>query len=383
MRLRPILWAVALAAGFIYITSNANWSVRRIIHPFEATGRLWSAPEVVAGAATSFGADEQNNIDVYKTANSATVNISSIVYRENWFQQVYPERGQGSGFLINDQGWILTNRHVVSGRAPQIQVTLADKTQYKARILGADDNNDLALLKITPKGKLPYLRLGDSENLKVGQKVIAIGNPFGFDGTLTTGVVSALGRTIREESATFDNMIQTDAAINPGNSGGPLLDSHGSVIGINTMIYGTQGSIGIGFAMPISRARSMLDEYQARGKIALPMLPIRVVYISGDLAEALELPSEGGLLIQEVQPGSTAEEAGLRRPRQSVNVGNYRLGVGGDFITAIEGKPVDGRDALQRAVSRKRAGDTLELTVYRNRGHQKIRVKLAEAPQTL
>ncbi len=149
------------------------------------------------------------------------------------------------------------------------------------------------------------------------------------------------------------------------------------------MIYGTQGSIGIGFAMPISRARSMLDEYEARGKIALPMLPIRVVYISGDLAEALELPAEGGLLIQEVEPRSSAEEAGLRRPRQSVIVGNYRLGVGGDFITAIDGKAVEGRDSLQRAVSRKRAGDTIELTVYRSRSRQKIRVKLAEAPQTL
>jgi S1-C subfamily serine protease len=381
MRLRPILWAMALVAGFIYLTSSADWSVRRVFQPLRTTGRLWSAPEVARTA--TFGADEQNNIDVYRMANSATVNISSIVYSENWFQQVYPERGQGSGFLINEEGWILTNRHVVSGRAPQIQVTLADKTQYKAKILGADDNNDLALLKITPKGKLPYLKLGDSENLKVGQKVIAIGNPFGFDGTLTTGVVSALGRSIREEATTYDNMIQTDAAINPGNSGGPLLDSHGSVIGINTMIYGTQGSIGIGFAMPISRARSMLEEYQARGKISLPMLDVRAVYISGDLAEALELPAEGGLLIQEVQPGSTAEDAGLRRPRQSVIVGNYRLGVGGDFVTAIDGKPVDGRDALQRAISRKRAGDTLELTVYRNRSRQKIRVKLGEGPQTL
>jgi S1-C subfamily serine protease len=381
MRLRPIFWALALVAGFVYLTSEADWSVRRVFQPIRSTGHLWSAPEVARTAG--FGADEQNNIDIYRVANAATVNISSIVYRENWFLQVYPERGQGSGFLINDQGWILTNRHVVSGRAPEIQVTLADKSQYKARILGTDDNNDLALLKITPKGKLPYLKLGDSDNLLVGQKVIAIGNPFGFEGTLTTGVVSALGRTIREESLTYDSMIQTDAAINPGNSGGPLLDSHGAVIGINTMIYGSQGSIGIGFAMPISRARAMLDEYQARGRIARPMLGISVVHVSGDLAEALELPAEGGLLVQEVQSGSTAEEAGLRRPRQTVIVGNYRVGVGGDLIIAIDGKPVEGRDSLQRAISRKRAGDTLELTVYRNHSRQKIRVKLGEAPQAL
>jgi S1-C subfamily serine protease len=200
---------------------------------------------------------------------------------------------------------------------------------------------------------------------------------------LTTGVVSAVGRTIRGESTTYDNMIQTDAAINPGNSGGPLLDSHGSVIGINTMIYGTQGSIGIGFAMPINRARAILDEYQSLGRIARPMLGISVVYVSGDLAEALDLPAAGGLLIQDVASGSTADEAGLRRPRQSVIVGNYRIGVGGDLITAIDGKTVDGRDSLQRAIGRKRAGDILELTVYRNRSQQKVRVKLGEAPQAL
>ena len=382
MRLRPVLWALAMVAGFIYLTSKADWSVRRIFQPIESTGRLWSAPEVARTA--TFGADEQNNIDIYRIANAATVNISSIVYKQDWFLQVYPERGQGSGFIVNEEGMIITNRHVVSGRAPEIQVTLADrKSQYKARILGVDDNNDLALLKITPRGKLPHLKLGDSDALVVGQKVIAIGNPFGLDGTLTTGVVSALGRTIRDESTTYDSMVQTDAAINPGNSGGPLLDSHGSVIGINTMIYGTQGSIGIGFAMPINRARAILDEYQSLGRIARPMLGISVVYVSGDLAEALELPAAGGLLIQDVASGSTADEAGLRRPRQSVIVGNYRIGVGGDLITAIDGKTVDGRDSLQRAIGRKRAGDILELTVYRNRSHQKVRVKLGEAPQAL
>jgi len=153
MRIRPILLAVVLTAAFIYLTSEANWSVRHMFRPFENTGRLWSSPEVARTA--TFGADEQNNIDIYKTANSATVNISSIVYRRDWFQQVYPERGQGSGFLVNDQGLIVTNRHVVSGRAPEIQVTLADKSQYKATLLGTDDYNDLALLRIKPKGKLP------------------------------------------------------------------------------------------------------------------------------------------------------------------------------------------------------------------------------------
>ena len=381
MRSRSILWGLALAAGFIYVTSKGDWSLRQIFQPIQNTGRQWSEPQVAR--TSSFGADEQNNIDVYRAANSATVNISSVVYRENWFMQVYPERGQGSGFLINDKGWILTNRHVVSGRAPEIQVTLADKSQYKATILAPDDNNDLALLKITPKGKLPHLQLGDSDKLLVGQKVIAIGNPFGFNGTLTTGVVSALDRTIREESAIYDNMIQTDAAINPGNSGGPLLDSHGDVIGINTMIYGTQGSIGIGFAIPISRARGMLEEYQRSGKITRPTLGISVVYVTGDIAEALELPKAGGLLIQQIQRGSTAEQAGLHPPRQVVLVGNYRLGVGGDLIVAIDGKTVEGNESLQQALNHKRAGDTLELTIYRSGSRQKIRVRLGEAPQAL
>jgi S1-C subfamily serine protease len=381
MRLRSLFWALALAAGFIYLTSKADWSLRRVFQPIQKTGREWSEPEVARTA--TFGADEQNNIDIYKMANAATVNIASTVYRENWFMQVYPERGQGSGFLVNDKGWIVTNRHVVSGQAPEVQVTLADKSKYKARILGRDDYNDLALLEIKPKGKLPYLKLGDSDSLLVGQKVIAIGNPFGFEGTLTTGVVSAIGRTIREESVTYENMIQTDAAINPGNSGGPLLDSHGSVIGINTMIYGSQGSIGIGFALPISRARAMLEEYTAHGKISPPTLGISVVHIAGDLAEALELPSDGGLLIQNVMRGSTAEDAGLRGPKQTVIVGNYRLGVGGDLIVEIDGKPVEDQYTLQRALGHKRAGDTMELTIYRGRSRQKIRVKLGESPQVL
>lgn len=380
MRLRPIIWALALVAGFVYITSRADWSVRRIFEPVQTTGRIWSAPEVARTA--TFGADEQNNIDIYRMANAATVNISSVVYRENWFAQVYPERGQGSGFIINEQGLIITNQHVVSGRAPEVQVKLADKTQYKATILGTDAYHDLALLKITPKNKLPYLRLATSDDLVVGQKVIAIGNPFGFEGTLTTGVVSALGRTIQEQNAVYENMIQTDAAINPGNSGGPLLDSHGAVIGINTMIYGTQ-SAGIGFALPVSRARAILDEYQSRGRIATPILLISVVYISGDFAEALELPVSGGLLVQAVQPGSSADQAGLRRPRRTVIVGNYEVGIGGDFITAIDGKKVEGRDSLQRAIGAKRAGDTLELTVFRSGSSVKVRVKLDEAPQTL
>jgi S1-C subfamily serine protease len=227
------------------------------------------------------------------------------------------------------------------------------------------------------------MRLGDSDSLVVGQKVEAIGNPFGFDGTLTTGIVSSLGRDIQTEDEKLEGMIQTDAAINPGNSGGPLLDSHGNVIGINTAIYG-QGNVGIGFAMPINRAKVMLTEFQARGRVAVPWLGVREVWVSGDLAEMLDLPAKGGLLIQEIENGSPAEEAGLRGPRRQVMVGGaYPVNIGGDLIVAVEGQPVDGADALRRAMNKKRAGDQLTLTVYRSGHNVDVKVKLGEAPQQM
>ena len=251
MKLLSRLWALILVVVFYYVTSMAHWNVGRFVRQ---TARSWSSPN--AADTAGFSTDEVNNIDIYKAAHLATVNITSIVYRESWFFQVYPGKDAGSGFIINPDGRILTNYHVVSG-GHQLTVTLPNKKQYKARVLVIDRTNDLALVKIDPREKLPVLRLGESDNLQVGQKVLAIGNPFGLEGTLTTGVVSSLDRSIDDENGRkLEHMIQTDAAINPGNSGGPLLDSHGNVIGINTAIYGPQGNIGIGFAMPINRAFS-------------------------------------------------------------------------------------------------------------------------------
>jgi S1-C subfamily serine protease len=376
--LRPLVWATMLVAGFVYITSVTRWDFARI----RSMGRLWSEP---ASAASAFSTDEQNNIDIYKAARDATVNITSKVYVQNWFMQVFPQEGTGSGFIINSDGQILTNNHVVQG-ASQLTVKLADQKEYKAKVLGRDPRSDLALIKIETPHKLPSLHLGESENLVVGQKVLAIGNPFGFQGTLTTGIVSSLDRSIQTEDSQIplEGMIQTDAAINPGNSGGPLLDSHGNVIGINTAIYG-QGNIGIGFAMPIDRAKTMLDEFQKHGKISQPApLGVRTMYVAGDLADNLRLPSSGGLLIQSVEEGSAAEEAGLRGPTERVVVGGrYPINIGGDFITEIDGKPVTGNETLQRALSHKRGGDTLELTVIRKGKSQTLKVHLAEAPQVI
>ncbi|MGA2724669.1 MAG: trypsin-like peptidase domain-containing protein [Bryobacteraceae bacterium] len=379
--LRPFLWAIVLVAIFLYVTSAAHWDVGRLLQPVRSVGRLWSEP--AAAETAGFSADEQNNIGIYKSARDATVNITSVVYREDWFFRVYPAQGTGSGFIIKPTGEILTNNHVVSGTA-ELTVTLADKKVYKAKVLGTDPRNDLALIRIDTGRKLPSLPLGNSDALVVGQKVLAIGNPFRFEGTLTTGVVSSLGRTIdTEENRRLEGMIQTDAAINPGNSGGPLLDSHGNVIGINTAIYGQQGSIGIGFAMPINRAKSMLEEFQQHGHISRPTLGIRTVYVAGDLAGMLDLPSQGGLLIQSVERGSAAEGAGLRGPSRVVIVGGFQLGVGGDLILAADGQNIEDNNTLPRLLNRKRGGDTLELTIYRNGQTQKVQVKLGEAPQEL
>ena len=388
MRSRALLLTVILVAGFYYVISTPASVLSRLLRPFSSVAGSWSGP-VTANSASTYTADEENNIEIYKTARLATVNITSTVLRETWFFQVYPSQGTGSGFIINDQGEIVTNNHVVSG-SRELIVTLSDKKKYKATIKGIDAANDLALIKIDASRKLPYLHLGESDTLQVGQKVLAIGNPFALEGTLTTGIVSSLGRSLQGEGGnTLEDMIQTDAAINPGNSGGPLLDSHGNVIGINTAIIGSQtangegGSIGIGFAMPVNRAKAMLDEYRRNGHISRPVLGVQVVPVSGDLAVDLRLPSEGGLLIQRVDPGSPADEAGLRGPTQRVIVGNYPLGIGGDLIVAIDGDPVTKAEALQRALNRKHGGDVMELTIFRGNRTMKVKVTLGSAPQRL
>ncbi len=376
MRLSRIIVITALlVSGFLLITSKTDWGQRRILNPVSSNGPLWSGPS--STHATGLSSDETNNIDIYKSSHLATVNITSTIYRRTIFMEVYPSKDQGSGFLISADGKILTNNHVVANER-QLEVTLSDQSRYKAQLLSRDEANDLALLQITPRTKLPTLHLGDSDGLQVGQKVLAIGNPFGLEGTLTVGIVSSLGRSIRgENDRTLEGLIQTDAAINPGNSGGPLLDSAGNVVGINTAILGPNGgNIGIGFAMPINRAKLMLDDFQAGRK--RPKLGVSVVPISGDYADALRLPTQGGLLIQEVDPDSAAARAGLRGGRQEVQIGNAELLVGGDLIMSIDGKPVDRDDAISRALASKRTGDTLELTIFRNGKTINIRVRLGD-----
>ncbi len=375
MRFRTLLIAAFIVAGFVFYTRGPNSLLRR---PFSRDdGQLWTPP--VAHSA-GLGSDELNNIDVYKNAKDSVVYVTSTVYQTTFFFEQVPVKEMGSGFLVNEDGEILTNNHVISGSS-QIEVTLPDQSRYKAKILVRLPNNDLALIKIEPKTKLRALHLGDSDGLQVGQKVMAIGNPFGFQGTLTVGVVSSLGRTIQSENGPpLEGMIQTDAAINSGNSGGPLLDSQGNVVGIDTAIYGPNGgNVGIGFAMPINRAKNMLDDFRAGRKPA--RLGVSTVYVAGDLAEALRLPSSGGLLIQQVASGSAADRAGLRGATDAVLVGNARLLIGGDLITEIDGKSVGEQDAVIRVLARKHAGDTMELKVYRNGKTTNLKVTLSEAAE--
>ena len=378
MKLRILLAAVLLVWGFIWVTSRAHWKTPGLMAPLLRSAANWSEP--VHGAGLS--SDEQNNIDIYKSARLATVYITSTTVSRDFFYQPVASQSLGSGFLINDSGFILTNFHVISG-SRRIQVTLSDQTQYYAKALDTDRSGDLALVKIEPKRKVEFLRLGDSEHLQVGQKVLAIGNPFGLAGTLTTGVVSSIGRKIEgENQQRLEGMIQTDAAINGGNSGGPLLDSNGTVVGINTAILG-QTNIGIGFALPINRAKILLSDYQAGRISERPKIGVYTEYIAGDLADALHLPRNGGLLVQRVVPGSSEDAAGVRGATEVVAIGNVQLGIGGDLIVAIDGQPVDREDALVRAFAQKRVGDTINLSIVRNGRTITVPVKLLRPPADL
>jgi len=364
-----LLWALALSAVFVWLTSGAHWNLRQV----SRAALKWTEPDAVHSAGLT--PDEQNNIDIYKGSQVATVYITSTTVRRDFFYGAVASKNLGSGFLINDEGFILTNFHVISGSS-KIQVTLSDQSQYFASVLDADRSDDLALIKINPKKKLPFLRLGDSDHLQVGQKVLAIGDPFGLEGTLTTGVVSSIGRSIDSQSdQKLEGMIQTDAAINGGNSGGPLLNSSSEVIGINTAILG-QTNIGIGFALPINRAKALLSDYQAGRITERPKVGITTELVAGDLAEALELPRKGGLLVQNVIPGSSEDAAGIRGATQVVDVGNVELGIRGDLIVAIDGKPVDREDAWVRAVSQKRVGDVIGVTIVRNGSAYNLKIKL-------
>ena len=358
---RPFWLAALVTATFVAWTTSPRWN-QPAGTPSPSSDPFWTEAQ-----SAGLTLDEQSNIEIYNRASTATVNITSTVLKRNWFFDVYPEKESGSGFIIDKEGRILTNHHVIRGSAPQIEVTLLDgETRYLATVLAVDEANDLALIQIEAERELPHLTLGDSEHLKVGQKVLAIGNPFGLDGTLTTGVISSLGRTIRDNESLLEDMIQTDAAINPGNSGGPLLDSSGNVIGVNTAIFGPGSNIGIGFAMPISRVKPLLRYVLSDGKARRPeRTGLETAWIPTRLARALDLPASG-LLIINVYRDTAADEAGLRGGQRERRVGNYLVPWGGDFILEVDGRKVTHRRVFSQAMSLKQGGDTLQVKVIRN-----------------
>lgn len=327
---------------------------------------------------------EADNVRIYKQAAPSVANIVTRAVEYDFFYGAVPTEGAGSGFLIDDQGHILTNNHVVDG-AETIEVTFggADQTRYKAKFIGADTRNDIALLKIDlGSHKLTPLTLGDSAGLQVGQRVLAIGNPFGrFSSTLTTGVVSALGRTVQTSETTFiDQAIQTDAAINRGNSGGPLLNSHGEVIGVNSAIFSpTETSAGIGFAIPINTARRVAEDLITTGHVQMATFGVDGRALWPELANALNLPTSEGILIERVAPNGPAAQAGIHGGTRTVLAGLQQLRIGGDVLLAIDGTRVTSTSDLTLLLNRHRPGDTVSATILRDGKQMNVQVKLGSS----
>jgi S1-C subfamily serine protease len=367
-RLGALAVLIALAAYW----AGSRWGSRQ---PINVEAFPAQSP---ATRTANLNSEEANNVKIYSQAAPAVANIVTRTLEYDVFFDPVAVNGAGSGFVFDPRGYILTNYHVIEG-AQQIEVTLGDRSHYTAKVLGSDQRNDVALIQIDPpRGKqLPFLTMGDSDGLQVGQSVLAIGNPFGFESTLTTGVVSALKRTVQTDpqSQTFiDGAVQTDAAINQGNSGGPLLNSRGEVIGINSAIYSPSGAAaGIGFAIPINTARQIAQDLITQGKVRHATLGIEARAFGSGVADALGLPVQQGLLIERVLPNGAAQAAGLRGGTRMAIIGMRRVMIGGDVLVSIDGQPINEDFDLTLMLNRKRPGDMVTLGIYR--GSQKIEVK--------
>lgn len=326
-------------------------------------------------------ADERNNIAVYERVSPGVVNINTTSFVEDFFFGVYPQQGSGSGSIIDTKGHILTNYHVIEG-AGRLDVTLADNTSYPATVVGADPDNDLAVIRIqAPPERLRVVPLGTSRNLRVGQKVLAIGNPFGLNQTLTSGIISALGRPLRSENGrTIENVIQTDASINPGNSGGPLLNSAGEMIGINTAIYSPRGgSVGIGFAVPVDVAKQIIPDLIEYGRVRRPWLGITDTYqLNARLAQRLNLPVSEGLILTGIAPRGPAAQAGLYASDRVIQRGGQT--VIGDVIIRVGDTPIKSNEDLYRSLRDKKIGDVVPVTVIRGGQPLTVSVRLQERP---
>ncbi|MBO4704687.1 MAG: trypsin-like peptidase domain-containing protein [Spirochaetaceae bacterium] len=396
--------AVAAATGFItYKLTNAKVSAEtdnKIVaatstdtktvdeetEVFISSLRQNTKEPVVQTANTTSGytQDELQNISVYEKCNEAVVNISTQVMAYDWFFNAVPQdSGSGSGSIIDARGYIVTNLHVIEN-AYKIYISLSDGSQYEGTVIGTDSASDIAVLKFDPPAgmELSTIPFGSSESLKVGQKVLAIGNPFGFERTLTTGIVSGLGRPIKNEDGTIiRNMIQTDSAINPGNSGGPLLDTQGRMIGINTMIYSTSGSsAGIGFAVSVDTAKRVVADLIQYGKVHRGTINGKLIQLTSQIAKYAGLSVSSGLLVSELDESSNAVKAGLKAGTQAVQYGsrfNYTtIYLGGDVIVAVDGTATTSIADYYSLLESKRPGDKVVLTVQRGKNQENITVTL-------
>jgi len=382
MKFRALILVVILVGGFWFLTSHYSPLVDG-----HAMGNLFSPKNAdstmhltEADAAPVYDAEEQNNIAIYKRVLPSVVNITSTALVYNFFFQQVPQQGQGSGFVLDKNGHILTNFHVIDGANRGIEVQLSNKRRYQAKVVGSDRVHDLALLQIDAPDLQP-VTLADSSQLNVGQKVYAIGNPFGLNGTMTRGIISSIRSIHNQDGAPIEDAIQTDAAINPGNSGGPLLNSHGEVIGINTMIAsnGADQSSGIGFAIPINTAKAVLSDLTRYGHIKRPSLGVSTYAIGPDLAEQMGIPADYGLLIQRVTPGGAAERAGLRGGNEQAYVGNTLILLGGDLIVAINDQQVTDQQDVSVIMDKLQAGDIVSVTIVRDRRKMTFKLQLTEA----
>ena len=369
---RQIIVIALLSASFA--ASGMFFYDRYLKHHAEPDVKAYeeSAPEGITDPANA--TDEQNNIEVYKAISPGVVFINTMRQPRSFFDQ--GGQGNGSGSVINEEGYILTNNHVVE-EADTVTVSFGGEKAYPARIIGRDPDTDLAVIQVqqAPRELLKVVPFGDSDKLIVGQKVLAIGNPFGLSRTLTTGVISGLQRPIRSRNGRLiEGALQTDASINPGNSGGPLLDSHGRMIGINSQILspGGGGSIGVGFAVPINIAKRIVPQLMKNGRVVRPKLGI-YPYNVGDI-RGVKLPVEEGVLVFQLDPQGAAAAAGLRPLEQSQD-GDVILG---DIITAIDGERVKDSNDLYRILDRHQPGDTVQVEIIREGQRQTVPVRLLQ-----
>ena len=395
MKLRPVLLVLLILCGFYFLTTRwlPSGAMAGLMHhtPNNLVDTTTVSPTpnfslTEDNAAPAYEPEELQNIAVYKKALPSVVNITSTeVVCCDFFLRPVPQQGQGSGFIIDNQGHILTNYHVIDD-AQTVEVTLWNKKKFKANRIGVDPVHDIALLQITGATDLQPATLADSTHLLVGQQVYAIGNPFGFSGTMTRGMISAIRSVLLPSGNRIEDAIQTDASVNPGNSGGPLLNSHGDVVGITTMIAsnpngGADQSAGIGFAIPISTARAVVEDIMKYGHARRPSLDVVTLPIGPDEAQQIGLPADYGILIMRVLPGGAAAQAGLRGGNQLAYKGRTQVMLGGDLIVGCDGQEITTPQDLSNALNAHHAGDTVVLTIYRGQQRMNIKVTLSDAKQ--